>query len=742
MKLQALRENWRIVIVVTGEQLHLFDETVRAVRARSFAQELCVLASDEPCVRDKLSSSGLAVDFILPETLPPRSHWSTVLAHCTVEAEAFVFLLCGAEVPHHWDARLAAAGQRAGGTAVVSPLCVRDPVLGIFTEDSHSPGLDVEAVDQWLNEYSAGDEFPVPVLSHSCLFVPGASMRQLAEGVADDTQLVERIRALDAGPLATDQLYIDDQRMSSTPAIDTLPPAWRDAFTQRSRLTALRHSMTELSRRGEKPATSHPCLPVQLHVGHSWGGGLSRWMEDYIHADTSHRHLILRSVGDLTAFGLRIALYAPSNPSQPIQTWTLCEPILSVSQGSWEYRRIIEELISRCGVESVMVSSLIGHSLDILRTGLPTTAVMHEFFPFCPALYATFDSPCQSCDAQRLASCQRDNPRNSFFRFDSSDHWLGVRKQFVDAMLDGDVTVVAPSQSVVDRYRALEPRLSGKQIHVIPHGLASDLDEALQRACDAYTADTQTRLKLVLLGRLTDEKGGDLLDQMLPALGDVADIWLLGTGDSGARFEGAAGVVVRRAYRSDELGDLLAQVQPDLGLILSTVPETFSYTLSELRAAGVPVLATAMGALQERIAVGRSGWLAEPDAESLLAEVSGLAMRRDVIATVRSFLAAHREPTAPQMVAAYADVLPCTQSIPLIRYRLPRRSFRNPYAQSEPAQVSAAMVFDAQQPYRHIFLEFVRYSARKAEVSPKLPPVVGRLIAGALRKVAQWVAPV
>ena len=46
-----------------------------------------------------------------------------------------------------------------------------------------------------------------------------------------------------------------------------------------------------------------------------------------------------------------------------------------------------------------------------------------------------------------------------------------------------------------------------------------------------------------------------------------------------------------------------------LAMSVSIVPETFSYTLSELWAAGIPVLATRLGAFGDRIVDGENGWL-------------------------------------------------------------------------------------------------------------------------------------
>ena len=57
---------------------------------------------------------------------------------------------------------------------------------------------------------------------------------------------------------------------------------------------------------------------------------------------------------------------------------------------------------------------------------------------------------------------------------------------------------------------------------------------------------------------------------------------------------------------------LVARIAPDAALLLPTVAETFSYTLSELRSLGVPVIATRVGALAERIRDGIDGFLVDP----------------------------------------------------------------------------------------------------------------------------------
>ena len=69
---------------------------------------------------------------------------------------------------------------------------------------------------------------------------------------------------------------------------------------------------------------------------------------------------------------------------------------------------------------------------------------------------------------------------------------------------------------------------------------------------------------------------------------------------------------------------LLTAARIDVGLQLSTWPETFSYTLSEYAMAGIPVVALPKGAVGERLTRDRLGWTAE-DVSGVLATIETLA---------------------------------------------------------------------------------------------------------------------
>jgi glycosyltransferase involved in cell wall biosynthesis len=741
VNIQILAESWHIVLVVTPQSASFLQQTIDDVRMKSVSTRISVLAADLPEIRSVLSGSSLPIFYNLPLTIRPGSYWANVVSAHEFANGRTIFILSGTRVPQHWDARLIAAGQRAIGASAISPQCARHPILSVFASPGQNPELPVDDMDQWLNDYVDGVEYSVPAILESCALLQGDCWKNRQRRFTSDWQLIEELRVMERCAVATSQLYVDDSKAFNYSDVDLLPRAYRDAYTLRPPLGGVRHALSELSHRQEKPACLKQCLPVQLHVGHSWGGGLGRWMEDFIAADESHNHLVLRSIGDLTGFGQTIALYRSTVMDVPIKSWTLCEPVLSINLVSFEYRKIIKELVEHYSIESIVVSSLIGHSLDLLRTDLPTIVVLHDFFPFCPALYATFGSPCHSCTEGELRKCSQANPRHSYFKFESNEHWLAIRRSFIQSLMRESITVFAPTQSVVDRYRQLEPCLAQKPMHVVSHGLDDKLVQSLRPRAFLSEHPASDRLKIALLGRLTDEKGADLLPELFGSIVSFADIYLLGTGESGEQFQSVPGITVLESYRKDELGSLLQQINPDLGMLLSIVPETFSYTLSELWAAGIPVLATRLGAFADRISEAENGWLVDADPDNVLRKLRLLESDRRILSQAKACVRRQEVRTAAQMVADYAAAAPDPRYVPLSRYNLPRRSYQNPYGESQSDKGIGALYINHTASYAKVLNEFLQYSSRKMAQSPKLPPWIRNTLAKILRRIASLVVP-
>lgn len=391
---------------------------------------------------------------------------------------------------------------------------------------------------------------------------------------------------------------------------------------------------------------------ANLHLLHGWGGGLERWARLFAGADRRRRNLALSSAGSRDAYGLELVLWDAAT-GEAMERWALQDPICEVAVRHPEHAAILGGLCARHGVEHLYVSSLIGHALDALGLGLPTTLVHHDYFPFCPALNLYFGAPCRTCRAGELDRCLAGNPYAELFRDNPTVYWLEVRERYFELLDRARPAHVCPLPGVRDALRRIDPRFAGRPLAVVEHGIDGE-------PRDAFGGAAGPRLRAVHLGRVNRYKGAASLSALLPRLLAIADLTLLGSGPAGRELAGP-GVVVIEEYRPEELGDRLAALRPDLALFLSAVPETYSFTLSEAALHAIPAVARRLGAFAERIEHGASGFLFD-DGDGCIALLAELARAREPLRAVSRRLRARRPRTAAEMVDDYYRLRPAPPS--------------------------------------------------------------------------------
>jgi glycosyltransferase involved in cell wall biosynthesis len=146
---------------------------------------------------------------------------------------------------------------------------------------------------------------------------------------------------------------------------------------------------------------------------------------------------------------------------------------------------------------------------------------------------------------------------------------------------------------------------------------------------------------VAVIGAIGQHKGSALLDALVARLeGSDISIVVIGYTDSqllrGWRVPGRC--YVHGPYIDAELPALIAGYRVDIALFPNRLPESFSYTLSEVWAAGIPAIVPGDGALSERVSRHEGGWIlparySAEDAELLLQRLfapSGVAERSRV----------------------------------------------------------------------------------------------------------------
>ncbi len=377
-----------------------------------------------------------------------------------------------------------------------------------------------------------------------------------------------------------------------------------------------------------KSLPSAQIKPTNLHFAHSWGGGLGRWIESFAGADGYAENLVLESCSTLECFGLSYCLQHPKSRTT-LNSWVLHRPISEMRSSHGEYAAILESICSDFGITHIYISSLIGHSYDVFRLGLPVTKIYHDYSTYCPALYIYRDGICTTCTTDDLQLCKKVNhfpPKNS------PRYYLELREDFFAAVEGADVRHVAPSPSVPRHLRELDSRFEDFEFAIIEHGISFP-----KRDCFGGAEDGQ-RLQVGVLGHLNWNKGLAAMRQLFDTLRLIADIHFIGAHDAGSEFINRWGSSYVHEYTHNELPQILDRYQLDLTLFLPIVPETFSYTLSETWSFCLPPAAQRIGALADRIEDGCDGFLLDRSDEAVVDFLLYVDRDRDALRRVAAHL--------------------------------------------------------------------------------------------------------
>jgi GT2 family glycosyltransferase/glycosyltransferase involved in cell wall biosynthesis len=527
--------------------------------------------------------------------------------------------------PQHGWARLAAAA--AGSDAdVLSPLGPEDTYTPLPEGAGSCAAADLDTLCALLAD---PERLPAARPAAHLALWRASAWRRLALGAieADDAGLrVEAIASMFAGRHGVEcrgpGVPID--RRDAPLASPLAPLRARIGVTPRTLPRAL-------------PGTDG--RPVLLHVLHGWGGGVERFVRDLAEGDDGCIHLALCASGQFARrrYGEALELSVVAGGSlHSLRRWPLPAAIADTALQDAPYRDLLAWIIARYRVDRMMVSSLIGHSLDALATGLPTLYVCHDYYPLWPVLHADFGAADAAFDHGGLERALRSADSAAMpFDMHSPDYWWRLRSAFIAAIAEHAITLCAPSDSLRRNWLRIAPELAGARFEHIAHGFRP-FDEPIART---PREDASRRLRLLVLGRINGGKALHLLEPALDRIAEHAELILVGCGASGQALFGRRHVHLLLDYRREQLPRLIATLAPDAALMPASVAESFSYTLSELWALGVPPLATRIGSFAERIVDGDTGMLFAPEPDAMVALVQQLAADRTPLATIRARLA-------------------------------------------------------------------------------------------------------
>lgn len=331
-------------------------------------------------------------------------------------------------------------------------------------------------------------------------------------------------------------------------------------------------------------------LPRILAVSHGWGGGTQRHVEELA------RHLR----------GQAIFLLLSSQDDGPLRLrWLEGEAHLPL-EFHWpaDVERLVA-LLREVGIGHVHYHHLIGHAPEVMhlheRLGVGYDFTAHDYYSACPQISLTTAQKtyCGEPGLEQCRACVRERPAPTG---ESIDAWRLRHRLFLHQAR----WVLAPSQDCAKRMQHHFPQA---RIRYAPH---TDLLDKPAAPVQVLPLPAQGHLRIFMVGGLSPIKGGEVAEAVaLEAARQDAplELHLLGYTFRPLKSQPEASLTVHGAYQEGDLPRLLQRLQPHLVWFPAVWPETYSYTLSACLQAGLPVVATDLGAFPERLAQRPWTWV-------------------------------------------------------------------------------------------------------------------------------------
>lgn len=261
------------------------------------------------------------------------------------------------------------------------------------------------------------------------------------------------------------------------------------------------------------------------------------------------------------------------------------------------YKKILENLFETYKFDILHVQHFLFQSFDAIdiakKYGTYSIISLHDMYMLCPSINMVYEEKyCQINEKKDCIKCLK-------YRYGIENNITNNWKSTCNKVLKKFDKIIVPSENTKKMYMKAYTDLN---IDVVEHGV--NVIETIEK----NNQEDDGVYNIAFVGVMAPHKGSRILESMIENNRSNIKIHLFGKAYDKRLTKNRTNYIYHGKYKREELPELLIENNIKLVCIFSTVPETYSYTLTETLMAKTPVISFNIGAVAERIEKNNLGW--------------------------------------------------------------------------------------------------------------------------------------
>jgi len=349
-------------------------------------------------------------------------------------------------------------------------------------------------------------------------------------------------------------------------------------------------------------------------------------------------------------------LYSYFKDSEKVTKFPAIDSCNIIPEYSSKYKKMIENICDGFRIDTIHVHHMIGHYFDIIdvakEKNIHSIISLHDFYSICPTINLLYRME-KSCIGEKNKNCSECLQYKTSIKNNIISQWQKDWKEFLSKFDE----VIAPSNStksiVNETYKNIK-------IKVIEHGI--DLKKS------DYVSNIDDKINIAFVGVMAPHKGSKILEEMIKKYKNSnIKIHLFGNSEIESLKHSTSNYVYHGKYKREELPELLKNNNINLICSLSICAETYSYTLTENIASGIPVLAFDIGAIGERVSKSNLGWIipSSSNTNEIISEINNILTNKEEYGKVLKSVKDYHIKTTKEMASDYSIIYKMSKIVEL-----------------------------------------------------------------------------